>query len=34
MRDLRKAINSPEILSVKEGKGNNALSDCGAGNPA
>lgn len=27
MCDLRKAINSPEILSVKEGKGNNALSD-------
>lgn len=27
VRDLRKTINSPEILSVKEGKGNNALSD-------
>lgn len=27
MRDLRKTINSSEILSVKKGKGNNALSD-------
>lgn len=27
MRDLRKTINSSEILSVKKGKSNNALSD-------
>lgn len=27
MRDLRKTINNSEILSVKKGKGNNALSD-------